>query len=57
MSILFAENDEQADPVGISDEGPELQPAYAGFLFFWAALVASAGITTLGLWKLIELLM
>ncbi|MDO8290076.1 MAG: hypothetical protein Q7T44_12735 [Parvibaculum sp.] len=57
MNILLANSDEQGGTVGLSDEGSERQPTVAGYLVYWVALVASACITMLGLWKLFELFM
>lgn len=57
MSILFGHSDELSDDIGSFDDGQELPPAIADQLIYWAVLFTSACVTTLGLWKLVELLM
>lgn len=57
MSILFGHNDELIDHARAFDDTQEQPPAFAYQMIYWAVLFASACITTLGFWKLIELLL
>lgn len=57
MSILFGHNDELRDgAMGHEDMG--LRDRHVGdLLTYWALIFASASITVLGFWKLVDLIM
>tara|TARA_R110002124_G_scaffold91808_6_gene233500 strand:+ start:799 stop:972 length:174 start_codon:yes stop_codon:yes gene_type:complete len=57
MSILFEHSGELTDRVGSFDDMQDQPPAFSDQLTYWALLFTSACITTLGFWKLIELLL
>ncbi len=57
MSILFGQSDEMIDQVSSFDDEQVAPPALSDQLIYWAVLFASACLTTLGIWKLVDLLL
>lgn len=52
MSVLFGSSDDVIDHGSLSETREE---SVSVALIYWSAIFASAGITVLGFWKLIEL--
>tara|TARA_R110000868_G_scaffold192446_1_gene436891 strand:+ start:1680 stop:1853 length:174 start_codon:yes stop_codon:yes gene_type:complete len=57
VSILFGQNDEMIDQISSFDDEQATPPAISDQLTYWAVLFASACLTTLGIWKLVDLLL
>ena len=55
MSVVFGSSDELGDHAPHSDMRDEVKSDTGLELIYWSAIFASAGITVLGLWKLIDL--